>query len=130
MIEGSLKIRKGKIMNNTQKNYFHQQADFCRDLATREDEDGEALLKEARLYDLLGDMVEIEPNAAQFVMNTGALNDEMKAYCCLACRRAGLSPKQTQEVRNEMHFLFDDYLAGEALEAWEKKKAEDFRADL
>lgn len=51
------------------------------------------------------------------IMDTGIFNEEITAYCRLACNRAGLDYDQTDEVIYKLRALFDEYTALDAMKA-------------
>lgn len=108
-------------MNNTQKNQFHRMGDTYRRAAAKSDPavfDQAAMFRTAQLYEILGDMCNVDQNAARFVMDTGTLNEEMLAYASLAAWRCGFDPETVQTIRDKMRFYFDEMTAAEAMKEW------------
>ena len=118
-------------MNNTQqKNFFHQQGKTYRRIAAEDDPmfDQEDALRRAKLYELLGNMIEVDPDAARFVLDTASANEEMLAYASLAARRCGLDPDTVQAIRDKMRFYFDELTAAEAVKEWDKVRGTTYTA--
>ena len=54
------------------------------------------------------------------LMDTGILNEHMKAYFRLALIRAGVSSEDEQNIMNNLREVMDNYTAEEALSAYLK----------
>ena len=112
--------------NNTHgpKNWAHLHADSLRRIVARHDPeiDNAEMERRAAIYELLGEMLEIEPDAPRRIMDSGALNDEVKAYCAIACKAAKVSEDVTETILRKISAAFDDYTAAEAIRQAEKMR--------
>lgn len=77
--------------------------------------DVDAIDREARVLEHLGEALQVDPAACQLFMDCAAVNEEARAYALLACERAGLDRETAERVMQALRGAFDEYKAAEAL---------------
>lgn len=115
---GYSKAKKGETAMS--KNFGFAEAEVYRGMYEKYKDDPEVdaedLERKARIFEHIGHALDADPNAAQYVMDSGLFNEYMEAYLKIATARAGLDQDTQRAVMDSLHVALDNYTASEAME--------------
>lgn len=84
--------------------------------------DADQLKQKAQVFDLFGQALDINQNAALQLMDTGIYNDYIKAYVYGAMKHADIDDDTQQRIISGLAAMLDTYTAAEMLEETRKYK--------
>ena len=93
---------------------------YEKDKNNPEIESGE-LDRKAQIFELLGQTLDIDRKTPLYIMDTGALNDQIKAYAAIGCINAGMDIETAGKVISGICRALDEYNAGEITAVWERQ---------